>query len=198
MSNGSDAWIEDLRKKARAQPDPETVAKNAEERRIFNGKAHRGEIAAVNERLARLHENNAVLAAIGKAPLNFPTPADLRDLSFSALKAQIALLDRLLSEQAQTLERHREEVEAARWEAALAQETPIVQMLLGRLEVVEAEFAEWKAERSDRDRAIARAAPVRSKVSMSNTGVGFGDGLTPSLSAPVAPSGISPRRIASR
>jgi hypothetical protein len=198
MSNQPNAEFEELRKKALTPPDPAKAAKDAQERLVWNGRAHGREIAAFNQRLARLHGNNTVLLAAGLAPLNFPTPPDLRDLTYSELMAQIALLDRLLSEQAQTLDRHRAEAAAAQRQAELAEETPIVRWLLERLEAVEAEVAELKAGRSESARAIARAAPVRPKVPMSNMGVALGDGLTPALSAPVGPPGTSPRRIASR
>jgi hypothetical protein len=176
MSNDGNAahWIEELRQKALALPTPEAVAKASEDRRTWNGRAHSREIVGFNERVARLHGNNARLTAAGLASLNFPTPPDLRDLSYSELMAQIALLDRLLVEQAQTLDRHQDDVEAAQWQAALAEETPIVRMLIRRVEALEAE----KAERSARDREIGRAAPARPKPVLSQMGVAMGDGLT--------------------
>jgi hypothetical protein len=187
--------VEQMRQQILRAPTATEKAKADEDRRRFNAKAHGPEIAACQQRLATFRENNERLAKVGLAVANFPTPPDLRDLTFSELKALLALLGRLLSEQAQTLDRHRAQAAEAQWQAELALETPIVRMLLERLEAVEAEFAELKAERSGRDRAIARAAPVRPKASMSNMGVALGDGLTPALSIPVAPPGTSPRRI---
>jgi hypothetical protein len=145
--------------------------------------------------LAVFDENNRLLAAVGKAPVKFLVVADPRDLGCPALVAQINLLGRLINEQVDTLNRCEAEAAEAQWQAELAEETPFMRRMVERLEAVEAYIAELKAERSGRDRAIARAAPVRPKVPMSNMGVALGDGLTPALSAPVAPPGISPRRI---
>jgi hypothetical protein len=110
------------------------------------------------------------------------------------LVAQINLLGRLIGDQVDTLNRCEAEEAEAQWQAELAEETPIVRMLVRRVEALEAE----KAERSERDRESVRAVPaVRPKLALSNMRVAFGDGLTPALSAPVAPSpsGNSPRRI---
>ena len=182
--------VEHMRRQILRAPTAAEKAKAAEDRRFFNSKANAPEIAAYKQRLATLRENNERLAAAGLAVVNFPTPPDLRDLSYSELKAQLGLLGRLLVEQGQTLDRHQEEVDAAQREAALALETSIVRWLVEQVE-------ELKAERGTRDhhREIVRAAPVRPKLALSNMGVAFGDGLTPSLSAPMAPPGTSPRRI---
>jgi hypothetical protein len=189
--------VELMRQQIVRVPTAAEKAAGAERTRRWNEKANGPELAVYKQRLAVFEENNRLLAAIGKAPVKFLMVADPRDLGCSALVAQINLLGRLINEQVDTLNRCEAEAAEAQWQATLAAETPIVRMLFGRLEAVEAEFAELKAERSGRDRAIARAAPVRPKPLMSQTGLGMGDGLTPALSAPVAPStsGNSPRRI---
>jgi hypothetical protein len=173
------------------------IAADAEKARWFNSKKNADEIAACRQYLAVFQENNRHLADVGLVPLSFPTPPDWRDLNLSELRTHLTVLGRLTREQVDALNRHEAEEAEAQWQADLAEETPIVRMLVGRLEAVEAEFAEWRAERSGRDRAIARAAPVRPKPLMSQTGSGMGDGLTPALSVPpvAAPSGNSPRRI---
>jgi hypothetical protein len=177
-------------------PTAAQKAERIEGIRRWNEKANGRELAEYKQGLAVFGENNRLLAAVGKAPVKFLATGDPRDLGCPALVAQINLLGRLINEQVDTLNRCEAEAAEAQWQAELAQETPIVQMLVGRLEAVEAEFAEWKAERSAREREIGRAAPVWPKPLMSQTGVGMGDGLTPALSAPpVAPPGTSPRRI---
>jgi hypothetical protein len=184
--------VEHMRRQILRAPTAAEKAKAAEDRRFFNSKANAPEIEAYRQRMATLRANNERLATAGLGVVNFPTPPDLRDLSYSELKAQLGLLGRLLVEQGQTLDRHQEEVEVSRWQAALALETPIVRWLVEQVE-------ELKAERGTRDhhREFVRAAPVRPKLALSNMGVAFGDGLTPSLSTPVAPSpsGNSPRRM---
>jgi hypothetical protein len=187
--------VEQMRQQILRVPTAAEKAKAAEDRRFWNSKANGQEIAAYKQRLTTLRENNERLAAAGLAVVNFVAADDPRDLGCPALVAQINLLGRLINEQVDTLNRCEAEEAEAQWQAELAEQTPIVRMLFGRLEAVEAYIAELKAERSGRDRAIARAAPVRPKVPMSNMGVALGDGLTPALSAPVAPPGTSPRRI---
>jgi hypothetical protein len=142
--------------------------------------------------LAALEKNNRLLAAVGKAPVKFVAADDPRDVDCRALVAQVALLDRVINEQIETFNRCKAEEAEEQWQAELAEETPIVRMLVRRVEALEAEKAERSAR--DRDREIVRAAPVRPMLALSNMGVAFGDGLTPSLSAPVAPPGTSPRR----
>jgi hypothetical protein len=182
--------VEQMRRQILRAPTAAEKAKADEDRRRFNAKAHGPEIAACQQGLATFRENNERLAKVGLAVANFPTPDDLRDRSYSELKALLALLGRLLVEQGQTLDRHQEEVEVARWQAALALETPVVRWLVEQVE-------ELKAERGarDREREIVPVAPMRPKPALSQMGVAFGDGLTPSLSTPTAPSGISTRRI---
>jgi hypothetical protein len=192
----ADDDVERMRRQYLRVLTPEEEASRAEQRRWFNSKKYADEIAACRQYLAVFQENNRHLAAVGLVPLNFPTPPDWRDLNLSELRTHLTVLGRLTREQVDALNRQEAEKAQEKWQAELAQETPIVQMLVGRLEAVEAEFAEWKAERSAREREIGRAAPVRPKPLMSQTGVGMGDGLTPALSAPpVAPPGTSPRRI---
>jgi hypothetical protein len=109
------------------------------------------------------------------------------------------VLGRLTREQVDGLNRQEAEKAQEKWQAELAQETPIVQWLIKRVEALEADNAQLRAERSESAREIARRAPVRPKAALSNAGVSFGDGLTPSLSAPPArPDYLSAaRRISS-
>jgi hypothetical protein len=173
-------------------PTAAQKAERIEGIRRWNEKANGRELAEYKQRLAVFEENNRLLVAVGEAPVKFPATGDPRDLGCPALVTQINLLGRLINEQVDTLNRCEAEAAEAQWQAALAKETPIVRMLVRRVEALEAE----KAERSERDRESVRAVPaVRPKPALSNMGVGLGDGLTPSLSAPIAPPGISPRRI---
>jgi hypothetical protein len=191
----ADDDVERMRRQYLRVLTPEEEASRAEQRRWFNSKKNGDEIAACRQYLAVFQENNRHLAAVGLVPLNFPTPPDWRDLNLSELRTHLTVLGRLTREQVDALNRHEGEKAQEKWQAELAQETPIVQMLIRRVEALEADNAELRAERSGRARAISRAAPVRPKASMSNMGVALGDGLTPALSAPVAPLGSSPRRI---
>jgi hypothetical protein len=167
-------------------PTAAQKAERIEGIRRWNEKANGRELAEYKQRLAVFDENNRLLAAVGKPPVKFPATGDPRDLGCPALVTQINLLGRLVNEQVDTLNRCEAEAGEAQWQAELAEETPFMRRVVERLEAVEAYIAELKAERSGRDRAIARAAPVLPKVPMSNMGVALGDGLTPALSAPVA------------
>jgi hypothetical protein len=180
-------------------PPAAQKAKQAEERRFFNGKAHGPEIAAYKARLERLAENNAQLKAAGVATINFAPPADLRDLSIGELRAQLVLLDALLKEQGQTWDRQQALAAEAERQQMIANETPTqrsIRILFELREADAARIASLEAELYARTR-YQEGPAARPKVPMSNTSVAFGDGLTPGLSAPVAPSpsGNSPRRI---
>jgi len=187
-----DEDVERLRRGYYRIPSAAEKAAEAERTRRWNEKANGPELAVYKQRLPVFEENNRLLVAVGKPPVKLPAIGDPRDLVCSALVTQINLLGRLIDEQVDTLNRCKAEEADAQWQAELAEETPIVRMLVRRVEALEAEKAERSAR--DRDREIVRAAPVRPMLALSNMGVAFGDGLTPSLSAPVAPPGTSPRR----
>jgi hypothetical protein len=187
----ADDDVERMRRQYLRVLTPEEEASRAEQRRWFNSKKNGDEIAACRQYLAVFQENNRHLADVGLVPLNFPTPPDWRDLNLSELRTHLTVLGRFTREQVDALNRYEAEKAQEKWQAELAQETPIVQMLIRRVEALEAE----KAERSARDREIGRAAPARPKLPvLSQTGVAMGDGLT-SFSGPTAPPGISPRHI---
>jgi hypothetical protein len=192
-----DDGVERLRQQYLRVLTPEEEASRAEQQRWFNSKKYGDEIAACRQYLAVFQENNRHLAAVGLVPLNFPTPPDWRDLNRSELRTHLTVLGRLTREQVDALNRHEAEAAEAQWQAELAQETPIVQWLVKRVEALESDNAQLRAERSESAREIARRAPVRPKAVLSNAGVAFGDGLTPALSAPpiAPPSADSPRRI---
>jgi hypothetical protein len=197
----ADDDVEQMRQRILRAPTAAEKAKAAEDRRFFNSKANAPEIAAYRQRMATLRANNERLATAGLGVVNFPTPPDLRDLSYSELKAQLGLLGRLLVEQGQTLDRHQEEVEVARWQAALAAEPPMVRLLFKRLEAAEAEIAELKAQRSERNRQIGRAEPVRPKALMGGMSIATGNGLCAEVSIPPSaarPDPSAARRIVSR
>jgi hypothetical protein len=182
--------VERHRRQLHHVPTAAQKAERIEGIRRWNEKANGRDLAEYKRRLAILEENNRLLAAIGEAPVKFVAADDPRDLHERALTAQLDLLARLITEQVETFNRREAADAEAQWQATLAAETPIVRWLVEQVE-------ELKAERSTRDhhREIVPVAPVRPKPVLSHMGVAFGDGLTPSLSAPMAPPGTSPRRI---
>src|ERR1700693_447108 len=62
--------VEQMRRQILRVPSAAEKAKADEDRRRFNAKAHGPEIAAFNERLARLHRNNAGLLGAGVGPVD--------------------------------------------------------------------------------------------------------------------------------
>jgi hypothetical protein len=186
--------IEQLRQRMLPRtPTAAEIAKVTEARRWWNGKANAAEIAAYLERLTKLQENNAHLTAMGAPALNFSAPSDLRDLTYSALRSQLALLDRLIEEQAAAVQHRQEFAAAAERDRLIANETPTeraLRLLAERLENAELEIADLKAAAAARDRETGRPARSRPKPVLSQMGTGMGDGLTVGLSAP--PSGAVP------
>jgi hypothetical protein len=192
--------VERMRQRIVRGPTAAEKAKAAEERRFWNSKANAPEIAAYKQRLATLRANNEQLTTAGEAPVKFVAADDPRDVDHRALIAQIALLDVLIKEQGQTWERQQALAAEAERQRMIANETPTqrsIRILFELREADAARIANLEAELYARTRYEERPAPARPKPLMSQTGQGMGDGLTPSLSAPVAPSpsGNSPRRI---
>jgi hypothetical protein len=192
--------VEHMRRQILRAPNAAEKARAAEQRRFWNSKANGPEIAAYKQRLATLRENNERLAAAGLAVVNFVAADDPCDVDHRALIAQIALLDVLIKEQGQTWERQQALAAEAERQRMIANETPTqrsIRILFELREADAARIANLEAELYARTRYEERPAPARPKPLMSRTGQGMGDGLTPALSAPVAPSpsGNSPRRI---
>jgi hypothetical protein len=196
--------VEQLRRRILAAPDAATVAKSAQERLFWNSKAHGPEIAAYRQRVALLENNNAQLVAVGLARVNFAVAADPRDLDYRALIAQIALLDRLIGEQAEALDRRQALADTAAREQVIARETPTeraLRLLSERLEAAEGRIADLEAALGAREREKEKSAPVRPKPVLSHMPTTIGNGLCPEVSVP--PSGARPdpsaaRRIVSR
>jgi delta 1-pyrroline-5-carboxylate dehydrogenase len=192
--------VERMRQQIVRVPTAAQKAKAVEDRRFFNSKANQPEIAAYRQRLAALENNNRLLTSVGESPVKFVAADDPRDVDCRALVAQVALLDRLINEQIETLNRCEAEAAEAERQRMIANETPTqrsIRILFELREVDAQRIADLEAAVHARDREIVRTAPARSKPLMSHTGAGMGDGLTPALSVPpvAALSGNSPRRI---
>jgi hypothetical protein len=183
-------------------PNAAQKAKATEERRFFNSKANQPEIAAYRQRLAAFEKNNGLLAAVGEAPFKFIAADDPRDVDCRALVAQVALLDRLINEQVETLNRCQAAAAEAERQRMIALETPTeraIRILFELREVDAQRIADLEAAVHARDHGTGRPAPARPKPLLSHAGVGVGDGLTPSLAlSPSAAPANAPRRITSR
>jgi len=193
--------VERLRRGLYRIPSDAEKAAEAERKRRWNEKANGRELTEFKQRFAVFEEKNRLLVAVGKPPFKVPAIGDPRDLNCSALVAQINLLGLLISEQTDTLNRCEAEAAEAQWQAELAKETPLVQWLFKRVEALEADLAELKADRSARNRETVRAEPVRPKVLMSGMSIAPGTGLCPEVSIPPSaarPDPSAARRITSR
>jgi hypothetical protein len=191
-----------LRRQHYHVPTAAQKAKATEDRRFWNSKANGPEIAAYRERLAALEKNNRLLSAVGEAPVKFVAADDPRDVDCRALVAQVALFDRLISEQIETLSRCQEAAAEAERQRLIALETPTeraIRILFELREVDAQRIADLEAAVHARDHGAGRPAPARPKPLLSHAGVGVGDGLTPSLAlSPSAVPANAPRRITSR
>jgi hypothetical protein len=197
-----DDEVERVRQGILRAPTAAEKAKATEEQRRWNSKANAPEIAAYRQRLAALEENNGLLAAVGEAPVKFVAADDLRDLDHRALVAQVALLDRLIKEQIETLNRCEAAAAEAERQRMIANETPTqrsIRILFELREADAARIADLEAAVHARDRDAGRPAPARPKPLLSHAGVSVGDGLTPSLAlSPLAVPANAPRRITTR
>ena len=113
-----------LRRQHYHVPTAAQKAKAAEDRRVWNSKANAPEIAAYQQRLATLRANNEQLTTVGEAPVKFVAADDPRDVGCRALVAQVALLDRLINEQIETLSRCEADAAEAERQRMIANETP--------------------------------------------------------------------------
>jgi hypothetical protein len=195
-----------LRRQHYHVPTAAQKAKAAEDRRFWNSKANAPEIAAYKQRLATLHENNERLTTAGLAVVKFVAADDPRDVDCRALVAQISLLDRLIREQVEALERSQSAAAAAERQRNIAKETPTeraIRVLFELREADAARIANLEAELYARTRYEERPAPARPKAPMSHMAVAVGNGLCPEVSLPSSsgapsnnPSGA--RRLSSR
>lgn len=193
-----------LRRQHYHVPTAAQKAKAAEDRRVWNSKANAPEIAAYQQRLATLRANNEQLTTVGEAPVKFVAADDPRDVDCRALVAQVALLDRLINEQIETLSRCEADAAEAERQRMIANETPTERSIRILFELREADaqrIADLEAAVHARDREIVRAEPVRPKTLMGGMSIAAGNGLCAEVSIPPSaarPDTSAARRITSR
>ncbi len=193
-----------LRRQHYHVPTAAQKAKAAEDRRVWNSKANAPEIAAYQQRLATLRANNEQLTTVGEAPVKFVAADDPRDVGCRALVAQVALLDRLINEQIETLSRCEADAAEAERQRMIANETPTQRSIRILFELREADaqrIADLEAAVHARDREIVRAEPVRPKTLMGGMSIAAGNGLCAEVSIPPSaarPDTSAARRITSR